>query len=149
MCVQEMKTSTYFALTIAVITLAGLLLTLGYPATASTFPILIGIPLLIGAISQVIIEIRGKGKEVAGKAEGGNAWLHLVTVAWIGALPLVVYILGFFLGAAVYTVAYIRLQKKGWVMATALAAGVVAIYYVGFVLALKVPLYKGLLFSFF
>lgn len=60
--------------------------------------------------------------------------------AWSAAVLPVIFLFGYVIGLPLYTFVYLTAHGQGWRLAGALALGVLALVYVGFVQLLGVPL---------
>lgn len=147
-----MRLEIVFAAVVFVILLGMMTISLDYPPKARLFPlILIAITECL-VVVHLIKEIRGKaGLREAAKEEGAleetNWTMYLRAPAWIGAFMLTIYLLGYLVGAALFSLIYLKVHGEKWFMAVSFALGVMVLVYGGFGIALKTPLYAGILFQ--
>ncbi|MCX8022070.1 MAG: tripartite tricarboxylate transporter permease [Syntrophorhabdaceae bacterium] len=127
--------------------------------TARFFPMVIGIPVLIFAIIQFILDLTGKGKKVVEEVPGGEhefeAKLPQDVVnrrtagvfAWTFGWFLGIWLFGFNLGAPLCTFIQLKLgEREKWVLSLALTFVVWAFVYLVFDRFLNVPFPKGQFF---
>jgi hypothetical protein len=58
-----------------------------------------------------------------------------------------IYLLGYLAGCSLFSVLYLKVHGEKWGMSIGFSLGVIALVYGGFEIALKTPLYRGLLFQ--
>ena len=118
-----------------------------YQFKAALFPWLFGsiTALLLGV--QIWREIAAARKTETAKVAGPKEIRPFVMgIAWlVGILPMI-YLLGFLVGLPIYCFLYFKLHGQKWLRSTVLTLLITAVIYGGFIIGLKVPLYKGLLF---
>jgi len=136
---------------------AAFVTTLGYPPRARFFPIIVislcGVFVLWSLVKMFIArygksslsEYRKKNEE-APKPDEGYRRQFLITVAWIGAFVLLIWLLGLVAGLPLFVLAYIKTYEEGWRWSIILTITMFLIVYVGFAILLQIPLYEGLLF---
>ena len=72
---------------------------------------------------------------------------YLRVGGWVAALLVLIYLLGLTIGTSLFSFLYLKLNSENWQTAIACTLGVAILIYVGFGLAFKTYLYKGLLFG--
>lgn len=143
-----MKTSTLVAAGSCAIGVLIVVLAFQYPVKAGLFPKLVGVPFLVLALLQLGVELRGDAPKSADKTKlEAKDVSDLVAICWVIFLPVIVYLCGFLVGMSLYILFFVKWNDKGWGTAITLAFIIMAIYYIGFVMALKIPLYHGLFAS--
>jgi|GEM_PF-2285911 len=137
--------------------MAAFVTTLVYPPRARFFPIIV-ISLcgffVLWSLVKMFIAWNGKSShseyrkknEVASKPDEGYRRQFLITVAWIGAFVLLIWLLGLAAGLPLFVFAYIKTYDEGWRWSIILTITMFLIVYGGFAILLKIPLYEGLLF---
>jgi len=129
-----------------------IILSLGYSYEAKLFPLLICVPVAVLLVGQILREVRAKVKEEAVPGEKkiatkGALAKALAPPAWIAGLLLSLYLLGYLVGTPLFTLLYLKLHGEKWLLTVIVVLAIIAVVYGGFTLGLKIPLYKGLLFS--
>ena len=126
-------------------------LTFGY-WESMVLPLAISSLIFILASVEMARELRrrqttGEGK--VAKESPGNAQLKGLGVVfgWAGGFALGVYLLGFYIAAPLFAFSYLKWRRRSWLVAAAFAIAVLALIYVVFAVALKTPLYRGLIFG--
>jgi len=150
------KYNIFFLIGLLLILGAGLIVSMGYPARARYFPVIVIIFCSILVSAELIKEIRKmyvftaeNRKDEPGPpvAETDRDKMSLVAaVSWIAGLALMIWILGFIIALPLFTFIYVKLNGEMWRWAALLSAAMLAIVYVCFVVLLKMPLYEGLVF---
>ncbi len=126
--------------------------TMGYPPKARLFPLILLVITEGLVVIHLIKEIWGKTKHQADAVEEGKGeekidWaLYLRAPAWIAGFMLAIYFLGYLIGASLFSFLYLKVHGEKWVTTIGFTLGVLALIYGGFEIALKTPLYGGLLF---
>ncbi len=142
-----------FNIAVLSVVLLALRATSAYPFKARVFPLISIFIALTLLIVQIIREIRETRNATPSKEEGkkkseteGHRREVLGTWAWIAASALMLWILGF-MGTVVFLpFLYFRFQRESWLLSALLPIGCGIFFYTVFGLALKMPLYQGLLF---
>ena len=154
---MKMRGISYFYLIIMVIMLVIIGLSLRMEYFASKL-----LPLVFSSTVFVLAAI-GLGREILTKEKSGatvaggeagkqeesrESWRgSLVAGAWVAGFFLVIYLLGFIIAIPLFVLSYMKLHGTRWVVAIVFAVLASALIYGGFELALKVNLYKGLVFG--
>jgi hypothetical protein len=118
-------------------------------------PMVIGIPLIVLLIIQVVVEKRSKKatspEEATANDDGPSEHSKIsgrtvleIAVALAG-LVAVVYVFGMVLGFAIFIFVYLKLRGERWLTTIALAVAVPAFIYGLFQVTLKMNIYKGIL----
>ena len=117
------------------------------------------IPLIIGSLSFGIAAIGlarvlwGKTKpetidETGGEEEATESWRQYLAVGALGVgFYLVIYLLGFFIAIALFIPSTMKFRGTSWLVTIIFTIITPAIIYGLFELALRVELYRGLLFT--
>lgn len=126
-----------------------------WPLKAKLFPIVMGIPLLVLALAQLFLELRGK---VEARKEPAMDLAHSDEVppdvafrrtaaifGWMAAFVLLVLLLGFSLAVPVFVFSYLITQSSaGWALAIALTAAAWGFFHGLFERLLRFPFETGL-----
>jgi Tripartite tricarboxylate transporter TctB family len=116
---------------------------LRWPPKAALFPLVMGIPLLVLALAQMLIELRAP-QPPAGPPGAGMAALAIL--AWMAGFIVLVLLLGFPLAVPLLIVAYLRVAgREPWPLSIALAAAAWGIFHLLFQKLLHFPFEAGLL----
>ena len=115
------------------------------------------LPLMLGGIILVLAavglwgELKRRVKSAATGTGGEKAregWRKLLlNLAWVMGFFLGIYLLGFFIAIPLFVLGYMKWLGVKWRPATIYAILTLGIVYAVFGLALKVELYRGLLFT--
>jgi hypothetical protein len=119
-----------------------------------TLPLIVSSLIFMLAGVQLVLEFHPRAKHPITTAETSDEKWHkgqisraYVIIVWIVALILAIYLLGFYLAAALFIFAYLKWHARGWTSSVIFAVTLVLFIYLIFNIGLKSPLYKGLLFS--
>jgi hypothetical protein len=152
---------------------AGIMITsLGYGYKARLIPLVVTIPCLAFSIYRFIVDLKGKEKhgptledelmkgvmhtveEVAGghkkkkkeKLSLEEMRKRFFDVAlWIIAFIVMIYVLGFLIAIPLFTFAYMKIKKEGWVISILCTVGIWLGVYLAFVVGTRSYLHEGLL----
>jgi hypothetical protein len=119
----------------------------GYSWTVIAFPL--GAAVIVCALSAVQVSWALAGKADRPSAEEEQLPpLTLPSLAWVFALAVFVYALGFVFGPAAYLLAYLRAQGSSWALSGVIAAGSILVTWGLFIKFLQVllpiePLWMG------
>ena len=129
---------------------------------ARLYPWAIGIPMVILALVQVILDLRGyKAKETLDGApvdfqftqtiEPALARKRAITMfSWLLGFFLVVWLLGFEYGIPLMVFSYLKLQSnESWVLSIILTVLAFVFFWLLFVKLLTLPFPQGLIFTWF
>lgn len=116
---------------------------LRWPAKAALFPLVMGIPLLVLALAQMLIDLRDPhGPE--GPPKGARA--ALAVLAWMAGFILLVLLLGFPLAVPIFIFGYLVLAgREHWLLSLGLAAAAWGVFHLLFQKLLHFPFEAGLL----
>ena len=117
---------------------------LRWPPKAALFPLVMGIPLLVLAVAQLVVDLRERPAAVP---EGRRAWGIL---AWMVAFILLVLLLGFPLAVPVFVLGYLVTSgRESWLLSAVLAAAAWGAFYLLFQRLLHFPFEDGLITGWF
>jgi len=113
-------------------------------------------PWLVGGIGSILIvwqimrEVKERRQEAPGEkpeTAGFSPRTYLSGIAWLLAILPMVYLLGFLATTPLYIFLCLKFRGEKWLLSLIITLIVGTFLYFGLVVALKVPFYKGLLFS--
>lgn len=157
-----MRVSGRFLFGLAVILVAGwaLLETRDWPIKAALYPRAVTIPLLLLAVAESLLSLKGGAEPEAAQATDvslassttpeQDTQRTVTMVAWIAGLFLGVILVGFQAAVPLFVLAYLRAQgKEGWGISILLAVAAGLVFHLLFVSLLHLPLPAGLLWRVF
>ena len=113
---------------------------LRWPPKAALFPLVMGIPLLVLAVAQLVMDLR---EHPPATPEARPAWGIL---AWMVAFIVLVLLLGFPLAVPLFVLAYLVTSgRENWLLSVVLAAAAWAAFYLLFQRLLHFPFEDGLI----
>lgn len=112
------------------------------------FPWVVGVVCLALLASEMIKDVKKAAREEA-QEKGDSAYSRsmLPSLIWLVAVLPILYLLGYFVTIPLYTFVSLKLFHERWHTCLLLTALVVILFYVIFVVALEVPFYTGIVFS--
>lgn len=120
---------------------------------ARMMPLIIGVPVLLLALWQLILELRQAAREKGEKTTeekpkeepGAQVHRHTLTVyAWVLAMFGAIYLFGFVITTFFYPLLYMRIVgHRSWRMSAGISLGALAFLYVVMIIGLQVELYDG------
>ncbi|MGC2778249.1 MAG: tripartite tricarboxylate transporter TctB family protein [Bradyrhizobium sp.] len=135
------RAATVFPAAIFVV-VAGLLAVgffiLNHSWTVIKFPFLAGVIVCALCLIELWVQLRGAPPE-RGSGEPAEP-MSLASVAWIFALLVFLYGLGFVFGSAAYLFAYLRATGSSWRLSAAMALGSLLMTWVVFIKVLRILL---------
>jgi len=141
--------SFIFTLALFVVSAVLFIATQSYPWKAKIFPLIATSTALILLVAQIILDIMASRKEgLSGKEKQKGEQLgpkHLSIGLWMVATMLMLWIAGFMETVVLLPFLYVRLHKESWKLSVLLSAGCGLFFYLLFGLALKMPLYPGMI----
>ena len=113
---------------------------LRWPPKAALFPLVMGIPLLVLALAQMVIELRDPQRPE------GSPSAALEVLAWMAGFILLVVLLGFPLAVPLFIFGYLLIAgREPWPLSIALAAVAWGVFHLLFQKLLHFPFEAGLL----
>lgn len=139
-----MRTRVWFPALISILFL-GLIVqgSLEISTDAMLFPYILsafGLALLAG---QIVREARG-----AQQRASFNLGAYLPGIAWLLAILPMIYLAGYLITVPLYMFLYLKLHGERWPLCIAVTLLVALVLYFAFIVALGIPFYEGLLFSY-
>ena len=113
---------------------------LSWPPKAALFPLVMGIPLLVIAVAQVIVDLRQP-------PAAGEEWRRGVVVfIWMAVFIALVLLAGFPIAVPIFVFAYLLLEsRESWGLALTLAAAAWGFFHLLFERLLHFPFEAGLI----
>ena len=150
-----MKVGLIFPSVILLILIFLIILCLGYPPYVRLSPLLIMSLAAVLLAIQILKELRAVIKQQGIPGDSGEKKITtrdtpakgLRVVAWMIAIVVFVYLLGFLVGIPLFALLYLKLNGEKWLTTVIYVLLVIALVYGGFEVGLEVYLYKGLLFG--
>jgi hypothetical protein len=120
---------------------------LRWPPKAALFPLTMGIPLLVLAVAQTVVELRDPPAEPG----AGAAWRGAAVVfAWMGVFIALVLIAGFPIAVPFFVFSYLVMEsRERWGLSMVLAAAAWGAFHLLFERLLHFPFEDGLIRSWF
>lgn len=143
----------------------------GYNRQARLIPLVVAIPCLVFALyrfyAELTTDVEEKGHtgedlllegikgKVAGASEGfrqeekkkldtaEKRKRFFDIVLWIGVFLVLIFAIGILYAIPIFTFAFMRAKKEGWVLSLSSAAGLMAAVYLAFVVGMQTYLYEG------
>lgn len=120
---------------------------LRWPPKAALFPLTMGIPLLVLALAQTLVELRDPS---ASAQPAGARRSTLAVFAWMGSFIVLVLLAGFPIAVPVFVFSYLVMEsREGWALSIALAAAAWGAFHLLFERLLHFPFEAGLIGSWF
>ncbi len=142
-----------FTLLLVVLLIAFVAEAMTFNSQARMMPLIIGVPVLLLALWELVLEVwdaaRAREKKAESEASASTApargHAHTLTIyAWVVAFFATLYLFGFVLTTCFYPMLYMKfVGRRSWRMASAISLGAVAFVYIVMVYALNVQLYDG------
>jgi len=138
--------------------ITGLGLPRGWGTRSGLFPTVVGLPLFVLAVLQLIASLRHKEGDAANPEASELSQGDLPAdvfksrmIAIVGAIvgfPIAVWLIGFTFAIPLVTFLYLKVaSREGWGISLALSAAAGVMFYLMFVIALGIPVRSGLLLS--
>ena len=154
---MKLRGNSYFLIVIMVIVLVMIVLSLRMEfLTSKLLPLLIGSIVFILAAIGLVQEIvtRDETKAITNESETGEGEKvrirlreYLPIGSWVIGVTLAVYLVGFIITIPLFVFAYMKSHGVRWLLSITAAVLTTVFVYTLFELALRVELYRGLLFT--
>jgi uncharacterized membrane protein YGL010W len=133
-----------FSLGLAVLAAYAVYAALRWPPKAALFPLTMGIPLLVLALAQTIVEVREKSPS------GGELRPVLALFAWMGVFIGLVLLAGFPIAVPLFVFFYLMVEsREGLALSAVLAAAAWGAFHLLFERLLHFPFDDGLIRTWF
>jgi Tripartite tricarboxylate transporter TctB family len=134
-----------FSLALAGVAAYAVYAALRWPPKAALFPLTMGIPLLVLALAQTLVELR----DPAAGAQPPHARRRtLIMFAWMGTFIVLVVLAGFPIAVPLFVFSYLVMEsREGMGLSVALAAAAWGVFHLLFERLLHFPFDAGLIRS--
>lgn len=141
---MRLSGAALFSAVLAAVAAFAVYTALRWPPKAALFPLVMGIPLLVLALAQLVVDLRERPAPAPGLQ---RAWGIL---AWMVAFIVLVLLLGFPLAVPVFVLAYLVTSgRESWLLSLVLAGAAWAAFYLLFQRLLHFPFEDGLITGWF
>lgn len=141
---MRLSGAALFSLSLAVVAAYAVYAALRWPPKAALFPLTMGIPLLVLAVAQTIVELRDPA------TPGGARRPVLAVFAWMGAFIVLVLLAGFPVAVPLFVFFYLVLESRERpVLSLVLAAAAWGGFHLLFERLLHFPFGDGLIRTWF
>jgi len=135
-----------FSFSLALLAAYAVYAALRWPPKAALFPLTMGIPLLVLALAQTVMELRAP----AGAADAAGGRKVLSVFGWMGAFIALVVLAGFPIAVPLFVFFYLALEsREGWPISLALAAAAWGVFHLLFERLLHFPFEAGFIRNWF
>ena len=135
-----------FSLALAALAAYAVYAALAWPAKAALFPLTMGIPLLVLAGVQIVIDLR----EPPPRGPAGARRRAFTVFAWMAGFIALVLLVGFPIAVPVFVFSYLIMQsREGWLVSALGAAAAWGFFHVLFQRLLHFPFEAGLVQGWF
>lgn len=129
-----------FSLGLAAVAAYTVIAAWAWPLKAALFPLVMGIPLFVLAVTQFFLELRAPEPPAEGERRK-----TLATFAWMAAFVVLVLLVGFPTTVPLFVFSYLMVQgSAGWGLSVALTAAAWGFFHVLFERLLRFPFDDGL-----
>ena len=144
---MRLSGAALFSLALAVVAAYAVYTALRWPPKAALFPLTMGIPLLVLALAQTLVELR----DPATPAQPPGARARTFTVfAWMATFIMLVLLAGFPIAVPLFVFSYLVMEsREGAGLSIALAAVAWGVFHLLFERLLHFPFDAGLIGSWF
>lgn len=143
---MRLSGAALFSLCLAAAAAYAVYAALRWPPKAALFPLTMGIPLVVLALAQTVVELRAPPP--AGPP--GARRRALVVFAWMGTFIVLVVLAGFPLAVPVFVFSYLVAEgREKWPLASGLAAAAWGAFHLLFERLLHFPFEAGLIGDWF
>lgn len=143
---MRLSGAAVFSLALAVIAAYAVYYALRWPPKAALFPLTMGIPLLVLAVAQTLIELRDPPAERAPAA----ARRTVAVFVWMTTFITLVLLAGFPVAVPVFVFSYLVIgSRERWILSLALAGVAWGVFHLLFERVLHFPFDAGLIREWF
>ncbi|HEU4923023.1 MAG TPA: tripartite tricarboxylate transporter TctB family protein [Burkholderiales bacterium] len=144
---MRLSGAAFFSLALAVVAAYAVYTALRWPPKAALFPLTMGIPLLVLALAQTLVELRDPATPV--QPPGARAKTFTV-FAWMATFIMLVLLAGFPIAVPLFVFSYLVMEsREGAGLSIALAAVAWGVFHLLFERLLHFPFEAGLIGSWF
>jgi hypothetical protein len=160
---MKLRASSYFLIFLLLLMVGVIGVALGWRfRTAKLVPLVMGGFIFVMAAIQLARDIMAARRlsqteasaspDKAGTASGAmtdkGEWRRFtLTLSWVVGFIVAIYIVGFLISIPIFVVSFVKSRGRGWLFSIATALLTVLVIYGIFEYALKLPIYRGLIFS--
>ena len=135
-----------FGVGLAVVAAYAVYAALRWPPKAALFPLTMGIPLLVLALAQTLIELRDPPPPAAPAARRRT----FAVFAWMASFIVLVLLAGFPIAVPIFVFSYLVMEsRERWGLSIALAAAAWGVFHLLFERLLHFPFEAGLITDWF
>ena len=135
-----------FGVGLAVVAAYAVYAALRWPPKAALFPLTMGIPLLVLALAQTVIELRDPPPPAAPAARRRT----FAVFAWMASFIVLVLLAGFPIAVPIFVFSYLVMEsRERWGLSIALAAAAWGVFHLLFERLLHFPFEAGLITDWF
>lgn len=144
---MRISSAAIFSLALALVAGFAVYTALGWPPKAALFPLTMGIPLLVLAVAQTVLDLR----DPPGPSEPAvTRRRSLAVFAWMATFIVLVLLIGFPIAVPLFVFSYLVMESgERWPLATALAAAAWGFFHLVFERVLHFPFEDGLIRTWF
>ena len=144
---MRLSGAAVFSLALAAVAAYAVYAALRWPPKAALFPLTMGIPLLVLALAQTLVELRDPS---AGAQPPLARRRTLTMFAWMGTFIVLVVLAGFPIAVPLFVFSYLVMEsREGVGLSVALAAAAWGVFHLLFERLLHFPFDAGLIGSWF
>ena len=153
---MRLRPETLFSLALVVLFAWAVWEARNWPLQARLMPWVVGIPMTVLALAQLVADLRGVEQKRSGfESEFGEGLEPAVVrrrvltiLGWIGGFFLLIHLVGFLIAVPLGTFLYLRVgSHESWRLSLLLSAIAAVLFYGIFGYGLNTPFPEGLLFS--
>jgi hypothetical protein len=152
---MKIKGRAIMSLSVAIVAVIVAVMSLKWPFKTALFPVMIGIPVALMAVTELILSLRGQKK-----AERGGVDFKLsedvdpqvamkrtlITFAWIVGFFVLIILVGFPIAVLLFLFLNLKWQaKESWLITIILTAATSVFFYGLFIRLLDIPFYEGVI----
>lgn len=150
------RSALIFSMATALIGVWALLQTSDWPRTAWLYPRVILVPLVVLAVAESVLTLRGAGAQARANEGPTDITFELIvdpslaarrtwlTAVWVLGFFLAVILIGFQPAIPLFVLAYTTRSKEGWLLSGALAVAAALAFHGLFVSLLHLPMPQGI-----
>ena len=142
---MRLSGAALFSAALAAVAAFAVYTALRWPPRAALFPLVMGIPLLVLTLAQMVIDLRGAA---APEDAPGGAQAAISVLGWMVLFIVFVLLVGFPLSVPLFIFGYLVLSgRERWPLSLALAGIAWGLFYLLFEKLLHFPFEAGVLFG--
>jgi hypothetical protein len=152
---MKIKGRAIMSLSVAIVAVIVAVMSLKWPFKTALFPVMIGIPVALMAVTELILSLRGQKKVEKGGvdfklSEDVDPQVAmkrtLITFAWIVGFFVLIILVGFPIAVLLFLFLNLKWQaKESWLITIILTAATSVFFYGLFIRLLDIPFYEGVI----